>query len=60
MLTSICYKYLEENPAATKIQLATADLEEVRVVAQAADATQGEGYPPEMTRALFADSPEIG
>ncbi|KAJ7851979.1 NADP-dependent oxidoreductase domain-containing protein [Mycena leptocephala] len=52
-------KYLEENIAASKVTLSAEDVQAVRDVAAAADASQGERYPVAMMSRIFADTPEL-
>jgi aryl-alcohol dehydrogenase-like predicted oxidoreductase len=52
-------QYLAENLGALTVKLTPEDIAEVRAIAQAADATNGERYPPAMAEALFADTPEL-
>jgi hypothetical protein len=55
----ICLQYLKENLDAVKIKLTAEDLAEVRATAQAADAANGDRYPPAYTETLFTDTPEL-
>ncbi|KAF7978875.1 hypothetical protein HWV62_44363 [Athelia sp. TMB] len=52
-------KYLEENVAAINVHLTPEDLQEVRDVANKADAAQGDRYPASIVGLLFADTPEL-
>ena len=48
---------LEENIAGANVKLTPEDLQEVRAEAEAADATNGERYPPGSAVLLFGDTP---
>ncbi|KAI0674615.1 Aldo/keto reductase [Trametes maxima] len=50
---------LKENLGALSIKLSPDDVEEVRKKALAADATQGDRYPPDGVALLFADTPPL-
>jgi len=50
-------KYLKENLGALKVNLTPADLQQVRVEAQNADAAQGDRYPN--MDAIFVDTPKL-
>ena len=50
---------LKENLAALDIKLTPEDVEEVRRVAAAADAVQGERYPHDRMQFIFADTPPL-
>ncbi|KAH9932273.1 NADP-dependent oxidoreductase domain-containing protein [Fomitopsis serialis] len=50
---------LDENLGAAKITLTPEDVEEVRKVAESANATQGPRYPPLLNSVLFADTPPL-
>ncbi|THH13715.1 hypothetical protein EW146_g6538 [Bondarzewia mesenterica] len=52
-------KYLEENLGALNVKLTADDLKAVRVVAEKADAQQGERYPPEFLDSMFSDTPPL-
>ncbi|KAF7439845.1 hypothetical protein PC9H_000182 [Pleurotus ostreatus] len=52
-------KYLHDNLGAATLKLSSEDVAEVRAMATAADAAQGERYPPDMAAILFADTPEL-
>ncbi|GJE96766.1 aldo/keto reductase [Phanerochaete sordida] len=52
-------KYLKENLGALNVRLTPEDLQEVRRVAQEADASKGLRYPEAMIQSLFADTPEL-
>ncbi|EKM51940.1 uncharacterized protein PHACADRAFT_101731 [Phanerochaete carnosa HHB-10118-sp] len=53
-------KYLKENLAALNIRLSSEDLQEVRKVAEAADASSmGARYPEFMMKFAYADTPEL-
>jgi len=50
---------LKENVASANIQLTKNELEDVRRVADEADASQGDRYPVDVMGTLFADTPEL-
>ncbi|KAM5541734.1 hypothetical protein V8D89_004463 [Ganoderma adspersum] len=50
---------IRENLAATDIKLSLEDAEEVRRIAQVADAGKGDRYPPGLMHLLFADTPAL-
>ncbi|KAF8997505.1 NADP-dependent oxidoreductase domain-containing protein [Cyathus striatus] len=52
-------KYFEENFAAGDIILSAKDLTAVRAVAEEADKTLGERYPPAFANLLFVDTPAL-
>ncbi|TCD71598.1 hypothetical protein EIP91_007345 [Steccherinum ochraceum] len=52
-------KYLEENLGAINVQLSHEDLKAVRNVAEGANATQGDRYPPAFMKVHFADTPAL-
>ncbi|CAA7257354.1 unnamed protein product [Cyclocybe aegerita] len=52
-------KYLKENLDAVKIKLSPEEVAEVRRIANEADATVGDRYPPDSMSVLFADTPEL-
>ncbi|KAJ7100851.1 NADP-dependent oxidoreductase domain-containing protein [Mycena belliarum] len=52
-------KYLEENLAAAKLVLSAEDVAAIRALAVAADAQQGERYPPAMAALIFGDTPAL-
>lgn len=51
-------QYLKENVAAVKVRLTKEELQEVRAIAEKANATQGERYPPGM-QLQFVDTPPL-
>ncbi|KAH8093954.1 Aldo/keto reductase [Cristinia sonorae] len=52
-------KYLEENLGAINVKLTSEDLVAVRQIAEQADATQGDRYPPSFMKVHFADTPAL-
>ncbi|TDL24464.1 Aldo/keto reductase [Rickenella mellea] len=52
-------KYLEENLKAATIKLSKDEVQEVRKLAEGANANQGDRYPAGMTEQLFADTPPL-
>jgi aryl-alcohol dehydrogenase-like predicted oxidoreductase len=52
-------KNWEENIKALDVKLTPEDVQKVREVAQKADATQGERYPPGMWEQVYAETPEL-
>jgi len=52
-------KYIEENIKAAAVKLTPEELKKVREIAEAADATQGDRYPPGMAQLTFAETPEL-
>ncbi|PSR72170.1 hypothetical protein PHLCEN_2v11962 [Hermanssonia centrifuga] len=52
-------KYLEENLAALKVQLSATELQEVRLVAEKADAANGPRYPESFLSVLLGDTPAL-
>ncbi len=52
-------QYLHDNLGAASLRLSDEDVADVRAMATAADAAQGERYPPDMAAILFADTPEL-
>ncbi|KAH9938132.1 NADP-dependent oxidoreductase domain-containing protein [Fomitopsis serialis] len=50
---------LHENLGAASLKLTAEDIVEVRKVAQEADTTQGERYPPHLAHTLFGDTPAL-
>ncbi|KZS97315.1 Aldo/keto reductase [Sistotremastrum niveocremeum HHB9708] len=51
-------KYLNENLGAYKVHLTPDEVKEIRVLAEDADAVEGDRYPPGFQEMLFADTPE--
>ncbi|KAL0945918.1 hypothetical protein HGRIS_012201 [Hohenbuehelia grisea] len=51
-------EYLQENLGAASLKLTPDELAEVRAIAETANASQGERYPPDMEKLLFGDTPE--
>ena len=58
-LVYVIWQYLEENIGALKIKLSEEELQEVRDIAQEADAAQGSRYPEAMMSVLFGDTPAL-
>ena len=54
---SVRSQYLEENLNAVNVKLSKEDVEEVRKIAQQADATHGERYPLSTAHLLYAETP---
>jgi len=52
-------KYLKENLGALNVKLTPAEVAEVREIANRADATQGDRYPPGIQELAFADTPPL-
>ncbi|KAF9556603.1 Aldo/keto reductase [Agrocybe pediades] len=52
-------KYLHENLGALGIKLSPEEVQEIREIANRADATHGDRYPANMMGALFADTVEL-
>ncbi|KAJ3504301.1 hypothetical protein NLJ89_g8004 [Agrocybe chaxingu] len=52
-------KYLKENLDASKIKLSPEEVAQVRKIANDADATVGDRYPPALMEQLFADTPSL-
>lgn len=52
-------KYLKENLGALNIKLTPEDVDEVRKVAQAADAARGSRYPDAAMAVILGDTPEL-
>jgi len=52
-------KNLDENLGALNVKLTPDDLQEVREIAKAADAEQGDRYPQFIMKFLFADTPSL-
>ncbi len=52
-------QYLEENLGAVNVKLSAEELEEVRKVAERADAAQGLRYPESFMAVQFADTPAL-
>ena len=52
-------QYAQENLAAIDLQLSSADLQEVREIAEHADVAHGERYPLELASLLFGDTPSL-
>ncbi|KAF9001661.1 NADP-dependent oxidoreductase domain-containing protein [Cyathus striatus] len=52
-------KYLLENASASKLKLSAEELQEVREVANKADAAQGDRYPAFMQEAMFVETPAL-
>ena len=50
---------IRENLTAMDIKLSPEDVQEVRRIAQAADAGKGDRYPPVWMHLLFADTPAL-
>ena len=50
---------MKQNLASLDIKLSPEDLEEVRKIAVAADATHGTRYPAEVMHLIFADTPPL-
>jgi len=52
-------KYLKENLAAAKVKLSDKEVEEIREMAEKADATLGARYPPQYMEFSFIDTPPL-
>ncbi|KAJ3556882.1 hypothetical protein NM688_g1780 [Phlebia brevispora] len=52
-------KYLDENLGALNIVLTPEELQEVREIAEKADAAQGDRQPPEFMRVQYGDTPAL-
>ena len=52
-------QYLEENLGGANIQLSTEELQEVRAVAEQADAAHGDRYPSAWMAFLYGDTPAL-
>ncbi|KAI0057316.1 Aldo/keto reductase [Artomyces pyxidatus] len=52
-------KYLKENLGATDVRLTQDEVQEVRRIAEQADAVIGDRYPPRIQVTLFADTPPL-
>ncbi|KAI0042050.1 Aldo/keto reductase [Auriscalpium vulgare] len=52
-------KYLKENLGALDLKLTTEEVEEVRKIAEKADGTLGDRYPPGMKETLFVETPAL-
>ncbi|KAI0063910.1 Aldo/keto reductase [Artomyces pyxidatus] len=52
-------KYLKENLDAVEVKLTQEEVQEVRQIAEQADAVMGDRYPPGMLETLFADTPPL-
>ena len=58
-LSGVDPQNIQENLAAMNIKLSPEDVQEVRRIAQAADAGKADRYPPVWMHLLFADTPAL-
>jgi hypothetical protein len=52
-------QYVEENIKAITVELASEELQQVREIAEAADAAQGDRYSTGMHELTYADTPQL-
>ena len=56
---AIFFQYLDENLGAIAVKLTPEDLAAVRKVAEDADTSHGDRYPPAFMQVHFADTPAL-